>query len=304
RFRQQEIRLFLPYLELSSIRFRNRYSCTAETAICILLYRLSAPNRLKEDMKVFRHSRSWISSIFNDVVEYLVARYSKHMEWDKTRLTRQQILRYTNTIEKKGGVKGVWGFIDGTMRAICRPTLHQQQYYSGYKKCHGFKFQAVMTPDGILSCLAGPWLARQGDWSMFVDSGLAYHLRAINVAADPDQRCYLYGDPAYAMSYGIVCGYKATTRGSLDPVLKAMNAHMSSMRVSVEHGFGKAMTLWLFNGFKGSLKSGLSPVAGYFLVAVFLSNIHSCLYRNETCERFHCDPPSLACYLSLHPSII
>ncbi|RPA99888.1 hypothetical protein L873DRAFT_1903797 [Choiromyces venosus 120613-1] len=172
RFRQQEIRLFLPYLELSSIRFRNRYSCTAETAICILLYRLSAPNRLKEDMKVFRHSRSWISLIFNDVVEYLVARYSKHMEWDETRLTRQQILRYTNIIEKKGGVKGVWGFIDGTMR---------------YKKCHGFKFQAVMTPDGILSCLAGPWLARQGDWSMFVDSGLAYHLRAINVAADPDQ---------------------------------------------------------------------------------------------------------------------
>jgi len=108
----------------------------------------------------------------------------------------------------------------------------------------------------------------------------------------------------YTLSYGIVSGYKATVGTPLNPVLKAMNAQMSSMRVSVEHGFGKTMSLWSFNGYKGGLKRGLSPVAGYFMVAVLLSNIHSCLYRNETCDRFYCDPPSLSTYLSLPARII
>jgi hypothetical protein len=74
---------------------------------------------------------------------------------------------------------------------------------------------------------------------------------------------------------------------------------MSRIRVLIEHGFEKTMNLWAFNGFKTNLKSELSPVAGYFMIAVLLSNIHSCIYRNQTCRRFHHDPPSLHDYLQL-----
>ncbi|RPA99224.1 hypothetical protein L873DRAFT_1684634, partial [Choiromyces venosus 120613-1] len=110
---------------------------------------------------------------------------------------------------------------------------------------------------------------------------------------------YLYGEPAYALSYGIISGYKTTVRLPLDLILKAMNMHMSSMHINVEFGFGKMMDLWSFNRFKGNLKSGLSPIARYFLITCFLSNIHSCLYQNETCDQFHCDLPSLSRYLLL-----
>ncbi|RPB02206.1 hypothetical protein L873DRAFT_1674049, partial [Choiromyces venosus 120613-1] len=58
----------------------------------------------------------------------------------------------------------------------------------------------------------------------------------------------------------------------------------------VEYGFGKTMNLWSLNKFNRNLKSGLFPVAGYFLVSVFLSNIYSCLYKNETYNHFYCDP--------------
>ncbi|PWW74668.1 hypothetical protein C7212DRAFT_209305, partial [Tuber magnatum] len=109
----------------------------------------------------------------------------------------------------------------------------------------------------------------------------------------------LYGDPVYALSYGIVSRYKATPGSPLDPTLKAINAHMSSVDVSIKHGFGKIIYLWSFIGFKGNLKSSLSPVAGYFLIAVLLSNIHSCFYRNKTCDCFPCDLPSLSNYLLL-----
>ncbi|RPB05834.1 hypothetical protein L873DRAFT_1825095 [Choiromyces venosus 120613-1] len=182
--------------------------CPPETALCLLLYRLSAPNQLKEDMKIFQHSQSWLSIVFNDIID--------------------------EVIEAKGGVKGIWRFIDGMIHMICRLTLHQRYYYSGYKKSHGFKFQAVITPDGIISCFAG----------------LENHLKEINQGMGSDERCYLYGDPVYALSYGIVSGYKATVGLPLNPVLKEMNAHMSSMRVSVEYGFGKTMNLWAFNGYK------------------------------------------------------
>ncbi|PWW79620.1 hypothetical protein C7212DRAFT_275924 [Tuber magnatum] len=188
------------------------------------------------------------------------------------------------------------------MRAICHPTIHQQYYYSGYKKLHAYKFQAVMTPDSIISSLSGPWFGKDGDWGVYLNSGLEFYLRRINDGLIPEERCYLYRDLVYTLSYGIIGGYKATIGRPLDPVLKAVNIHMSSMQVSVEHGFGKTMSLWSFNGFKGSLKIGLSPVAVYFLVAVLLSNIHSCFYRNETCNRFHCNPPSLSEYLTLHVS--
>ncbi|RPA95931.1 hypothetical protein L873DRAFT_1811989 [Choiromyces venosus 120613-1] len=135
-----------------------------------------------------------------------------------------------------------------------------------------------ITPDGIVSSLADPWFGREGDWGMYIDSGLERHLRRINDGIEPND------------------GYKATIGLPLDPILKAINMHMSSMRISVEHGFGKMMNLWSFNGFKRNVKSGLSPIAGYFLVACFLSNIHSCLYRNETRDQFHCNLPSLSRY--------
>ncbi|RPA90377.1 hypothetical protein L873DRAFT_441811 [Choiromyces venosus 120613-1] len=185
------------------------------------------------------------------------------------------------------------------MRAICRPVEFQRRYHSGYKKYHSYKFQVVMTPDGLLSSLTGPWPGQKGDWGMYLELGLERHLQEVNEGGDAENSLYLYGDPAYALSYGIISGYKAIVRYPLSPVLKAVNAHMSGMHVSVEHGFAKTINLGGFNGYKSGLRSGISPVAGYFMVGVLFSNIHSCIYRNEICMCFHCNPPSLNEYLTL-----
>ncbi|KAI5799862.1 hypothetical protein EDC01DRAFT_591488, partial [Geopyxis carbonaria] len=113
----------------------------------------------------------------------------------------------------------------------------------------------------------------------------------------PAERLYIYGDAAYSLSFGVSQAYKAGPNQPLHPVLKEINAVMSGMRTSVENGFGKTMMLWGFNGYKNDLKSRLSPVAAYFMNAVFLSNIHSCVYGNPTSQRFQCAPPSLREYL-------
>ena len=62
----------LPYLQLEGlVCVPNRYECAPETALCLVPYRVSAPSRRKEAMGIFQKSRSWLSAIFNTVVEFL-----------------------------------------------------------------------------------------------------------------------------------------------------------------------------------------------------------------------------------------
>jgi hypothetical protein len=62
------------------------------------------------------------------------------------------------------------------------------------------------------------------------------------------------------------------------------------------------MMLWSFNGFKQDLKIGLSPAAGYFAIAVFFSNIHTCINGSQISDQFDLDPPPLHTYLRLPPA--
>ena len=59
-------------------------------------------------------------------------------------------------VHHDGPLANVWGFIDGTARQIRRPKRGQQLWYSGHKRQHVQKFQAVMTPFGIMVHLYGP----------------------------------------------------------------------------------------------------------------------------------------------------
>ncbi|PWW78181.1 hypothetical protein C7212DRAFT_183323 [Tuber magnatum] len=79
-----------------------------------------------------------------------------------------------------------------------------------------------------------------------------------------------------------------------------MNVHMSSMHISMEHGFGNTINPWSFHRFGGNLKCSLSPVVSYFQVAVLFTNIYSCLYRNKTCEHMYYDPPPLSSNILLN----
>lgn len=60
----------------------------------------------------------------------------------------------------------MWGLIDGTMQATYHPKEDQELYYSGYQKCHAVKYQAVLTPDGLISHLGGPYTGRESDWTI------------------------------------------------------------------------------------------------------------------------------------------
>ena len=49
-----------------------------------------------------------------------------------------------------------FGFIDGTVRPICRPKQNQRIVYNGHKRVHGLKCQSVVLPSGMIANMYGP----------------------------------------------------------------------------------------------------------------------------------------------------
>lgn len=135
-----------------------------------------------------------------------------------------------------GGRSCFWGFIDGILNANCGPILDQEQYYSGHKRKHGYKYQAVVTPDGLVSSLMAPFVGRRGAWKMVECSGLVEKPRAVNGGRRPARALYLYGDPAYSTVYGIMGPYKNYPSRPQTPAQNKFNKAMSRLRIEENTG--------------------------------------------------------------------
>ena len=64
------------------------------------------------------------------------------------------------------------GFVDGTVRRICRPGEVQRTVYNGHKRVHAIKFQAIATLNGLIANLYGPIEGRHHDNGILVDSAI------------------------------------------------------------------------------------------------------------------------------------
>jgi nuclease HARBI1 len=69
------------------------------------------------------------------------------------------------------------------------------------------------------------------------------------------------------------------------------NTKMSKVRESVEWLFKEVIMKWSFLDFRSSMKIFQLPVAKYFTVAAFLTNLHCCIHGSETEAYFNCTNP-------------
>lgn len=92
-----------------------------------------------------------------------------------------------------------WGFIDGTVRPICRPQSHQQLVFNGHKRVHGLKFQCITTPDGMIAHMFGPIEGRRHDAGLLRESGVEQQMQHHMTKANGEVYS-VYGDPAYPLS--------------------------------------------------------------------------------------------------------
>ena len=205
-------------------------------AISVLLKRFAYPYRFADMVARFGRPVPQLCMITNRMIDYLFDEYS-HLLADLNQpwLSRDLLRHFAATIHDKGApLENCWGFIDGTVRPLCKPDENQRILYNGHKRVHGIKFQSVVAPNGLITSVFGPVEGRRHDSGMLVDSGLLQELSHYSFAPDGTPLC-VYGDPAYPLRVHLQGSFK---RRSFD-----------TSRATVQQGhepsqsFGK-MAIW------------------------------------------------------------
>jgi hypothetical protein len=113
-----------------------------------------------------------------------------------------QLEIFANAIEKVGGAKEVWGFVNGTFhRHYCpQDNKEQQQVYSKHKKLHKNNYQAIVTPDELVSSLVDLFIRPTANWTIWQQSGCEEAIQQIIREYD---LLWLYNDAAYQASYKV-----------------------------------------------------------------------------------------------------
>ena len=276
----------------------SKYKFQPMEALVAFLGRMSYPNTWEQRITLLggRDPRHY-SQIFSLVLEHIYTEFGPAVS-DITRWA-DYAEDFAHAIRSKSPAQSCVGFIDGTMRKICRPTLNQRDFYNGYKKFHSIKFQSVQGPNGLYLDIFGPIIGRRSDPYVFRQSQLTTRMAAL--CRVTRRHYYVYGDPAYPMGRYVLRGFK----GAASPAQLAFSTEMSSVRESVEWGFSLIIRDWAFLDFHKNQKVWKQPVAKMYVCGAVLTNIKTCMqaeqdgYGNEIAKFFGVHPPTLEEYVRL-----
>lgn len=281
----------------------SRYRFEAIEAFGLLCARFRTPSDIYVLTSLYNRSIAAISEVVNELTEYLDERWKHLLGFDRNGiLSTENLEQYAEAIHDFGApLDSIWGFLDCTIRQICRPRWFQRAAYNGHKKFHALKFQAIMLPNGLFGHLYGPFEGRRNDNYLLAQSGIleqcALHaIRPNTTNNTPARRRYfqLFGDPAYGLSNQIISPFAGVGERTEDEI--SWNYAMSRARMAVENGFAFVVNNWPFLNAFWKLRIYQSPIGRYYRVGVLLTNAISCLRPNSVAIRFNCYPPSLEEY--------
>ena len=244
-------------------------------------------------MKDFGRSVPQLCLTTNYMIDHLYDSFNFLLDTlDQEWLRPGRLEDYATAVSAKGAaLTNCWGFVDGTVRPVCRPSQHQRVMYNGHKRLHALKFQAVTAANGMIAHLYGPIEGRRHDCYLLRMSGLLNQLEQRSFDTAGRVMC-IYGDPAYPLRPHLQSPFK----GNLTPQQHDYNKSMSSVRISVEWLFGDIVNFFKFVDFKKSQKVFLSACGKMYAVCGLLTNAHTCLYSNNSSKLFGLEPPTLEDY--------
>ncbi|KAI3650510.1 hypothetical protein MP228_003991 [Amoeboaphelidium protococcarum] len=283
-------------------KIRNFQKIDSRTALCITLQRLADSGRLLSGQTAWQIHYTDISKVFVHVIEWIYARIRHKVKWDLQIMQPVRLSRYAQSMRAHGSpLQYCWGFYDGSLQEIARPSgpnVLQKAFYNGRHHGHGVNLQIISAPDGMIASVAGPYIGKAHDANMWNRFRTKERLDALEYPLDDgqDNQTYcIYGDKGYKFKNDRV---QSPIEGNrLTEQERAFNFTMSELRVSVENCIGKCNNLWKQMTFEQKNQIQKRKVAQYMLVAMFLTNCHSCFYSNSVADRFNCFPPSIEEYM-------
>jgi hypothetical protein len=293
RFKKNDIYNLAFALKLPEVyRCYNGVVVDSVEALCICLKRFAYPCRFADLIPRFGRPVPQLCMITNTIVEDLYERYSHLLhDLDQPWLSPESLQIFATAIHNKGAaLDNCWGFVDGTVRPICRPKRNQREVYNGHKRVHALKYQSVVAPNGLIANLYGPVEGRRHDSRMLLMSSLLEKLQQHSYSPTGEVLC-LFGDSAYPHRVHLQRPFLRRHVLALNE--QEFNRSMSRVRVAVEWVFGDIANYFKFVDFKKNLKIGLSAVGKFYVVSALLRNALTCLYGNTTSMYFHVVPPSL-----------
>ena len=146
------------YLLAETLKCYNGIVVDGIGALCVLLKRFACPCRYGDMIPRFGRQVSQLSMISNQMMDFISDEYG-HVLSDLVQpwLSPDNLRRYADVIHEKGAaLDNCWGFIDGTVRSLCRLNKNQRFLYNEHKRIHAVKFQSVVAPNGLIASLYGP----------------------------------------------------------------------------------------------------------------------------------------------------
>ena len=152
----------------------NRLKVSGIEGLCIMLRRLAYPCRYSEFIPRFGRPVPDYCIIFYDIMNQVYDRFNYLLaDFNLPFLSRPHLTAYCQAINNKGAaLDNCFGFIDGTVRPICRPGQDQQIVYNGHKKVHSLKFQSVVLPNGLIANMFGPLEGKRHDCALLRELNL------------------------------------------------------------------------------------------------------------------------------------
>ena len=140
------------------IKCQQRSICDGVEGLCMLLRRFAYPCRLSDMIARFGRPVPVISMITKEVMNFIYENHHQRLtQWNQFLLSPASLQEYADAIHRAGAaLDSCFGFIDGTVRPICRPGKEQRLVYNGHKRVHSLKFQSTSLPNGIIANLFGP----------------------------------------------------------------------------------------------------------------------------------------------------
>ncbi len=108
---------------VTALRLPNRFLCKNGTiassleGLYVVLRRLAYPNRLTDMIAMFGRSKTELSMVFNNVVDFVFAQhYSLLSNLNVPWLAPEKLMEMARAVHQKGAaLDNVWGFVDGTV---------------------------------------------------------------------------------------------------------------------------------------------------------------------------------------------